>query len=207
MFEEELKTNEKYHRYIELKNNPLFLYIIGLNNKNIQPIITASDYNAAGIVFTDGRHILGGYQPKKRTPFISGIGGMKEPGETYMITAIRETLEELFDLDKIPEVLLDNLSQKLKDKKIIQNNTYISILCTFEDLNIIFDSLKEHNIVSRLYDEIPNTLHDLIFKRKINKDSEISELSILPLVNHDKRNPFIDSYFLSDFNQLLAQPI
>jgi dsDNA-specific endonuclease/ATPase MutS2 len=43
MFEEELKTNNKYKRYIELKNNPLFLYIIGLNNKKIQPIITLSD--------------------------------------------------------------------------------------------------------------------------------------------------------------------
>ena len=161
------------------------------------------DYNAAGIIFTDGRHVLGGYQPKKRTPFISGIGGMKEPGETYMFTAIRETLEELFDLENIPEIILNELVKKLKDKPTIQNNNYISIICTFEDLNIICNLLKEHNVESRLYDEIPNILHDLIFKRKINKDSEISELSILPLVNHDKRNPFVDLYFLSDFNQLL----
>jgi hypothetical protein len=203
MFQEELKTNEKYKRYLELKDNPLFLYIIGLNNKDIQPINISSDYIAAGIIFTDGRHILGGYQPKKRTPFISGIGGMKEPGETYMITAIRETLEELFDLENIPEELLNKLNQELKNKQIMQNNTYISIICTFEDLQIIFNLLKKHNIESRLYDEIPNNLYDLIFKRKINKDSEIAQLCILPLVNHDKKNLFVDSYFISDFAQLI----
>jgi hypothetical protein len=171
--------------------------------------ITSSinNYNAAGIIFTDRIHILGGYQPHKKTPFISGIGGMKEPGETYIITAIRETLEELFDLENIPTTLLNELVEKLKDKKIMQNNTYISIICTFEDLQIICNVLKEHNIVSRLYDEIPNNLSDLIFKRKINKDSEIAQLSILPLVNHDIKNPFIDSYFISDFNQLLDQHI
>lgn len=165
------------------------------------------DYNAAGIIFTDKIYILGGYQPHKKTPFISGIGGMKEPGETYIITAIRETIEELFDLENIPNILLNELVEKLKDKPTMQNDNYISIICTFEDLQIICNLLKEHNIVSRLYDEIPNNLSDLIFKRKINKDSEITQLCILPLVNHDIKNPFIHSYFISDLNQLLDQHI
>ena len=168
-------------------------------------LIDLSNYNAAGIIFTDERHILGGFQPHKKNPFISGIGGMKEPGETYMITAIRETLEELFDLQNIPEVLLNELNQKLKNKPIMQNDKYISIICTFEDLQIIFNLLKEYKIRSRLYDEIPNNLHDLIFKRNIHTDSEIAQLSILPLVNHDKKNPFVDSYFISDLNKLLVQ--
>ena len=130
-------------------------------------LIDLNDYNAAGIIFTDERHILGGYQPHKKTPFISGIGGMKEPGETYMITAIRETLEELFNLENISSIILNELIEKLKDKPNMQSNKYISIICTFDDLQIICNLLKDHNIVSRLYDEIPNTLHDLIFKRKM----------------------------------------
>jgi len=170
-------------------------------------LIDLNDYNAAGIIFTDKIHILGGYQPHKRTPFISGIGGMKELSETYMITAIRETLEELFDLENIPSILLYELVEKLKDKPIMQNDNYISVICTFEDLQIICNLLKEHNIVSRLYGEIPNNLSDLIFKRKINKDSEIAQLCILPLVNHNIKNPFIDSYFINDINQLLDQHV
>jgi hypothetical protein len=179
----------------------------GLYSAQVTSSVNLNSYNAAGIIFTNKIHILSGYQPHKKTPFISGIGGMKELGETYIITAIRETLEELFDLENIPSIILNELVEKLKDKPNMQNNNYVSIICTFEDLQIICNLLKEHNIVSRLYDEIPNNLSDLIFKRKINKDSEIAQLCILPLVNHDIKIPFIDSYFISDINQLLDQDI
>jgi hypothetical protein len=56
---------------------------------------------AAGIVFTNGTHILAGYQPRKKNPHISGLGGSKQKDESYMQTAWRETLEELFELKDI----------------------------------------------------------------------------------------------------------
>jgi hypothetical protein len=202
LFIKELDTNIKY---IELQNNHLFQYIIELNNKSIKPINVFSDYNAAGIIFTNGRQILGGYQPNKKNPFISGIGGMKEPGETYIITAIRETLEELFDIKDIPEMLLNDIQIFLISKKVILNGTYVSIICSFDDLHIILNLVKQYGIQSKLYNEIPNKLDDLIFKRKKHKDSEISELCLLPLVKHNNVNPFIDKYFIDDFNQLLEQ--
>jgi hypothetical protein len=49
---------------------------------------TKDEYTACGVVFTDGRHILAGYQPNKKNPCISGIGGMKEKGETHFDTAM-----------------------------------------------------------------------------------------------------------------------
>ena len=200
--ESELESNNKY---FELKNNPLFLYIIGVNDKNIQAINLLSDYESAGIIFSNGRHILAGYQPKKKNPFISGIGGMKNPGETYIITAIRETLEELFDLYYIPDVLLNELYTIFENKQFKANGKYICVICKFEDLLLIFNLLKKHNIKSRLYDQIPNSLNDLVFERKINKDSEISELCILPVVNHDIKNPFVSTSLISDFNLLLQK--
>ena len=55
----------------------------------------------AGIMFTDKNSVLAGYSSHKLA--ITGIGGKKKGDETAIQTAIRETVEELFELEEIPK--------------------------------------------------------------------------------------------------------
>jgi len=157
------------------------------------------EFVAAGVVFTNGTHILAGYQPNKKKPCISGIGGMKEDGETYYETALRETFEELFELYDVPDTLIHKIRETLQPLDIIFTEDYVNIIFTFTDLETLLDLMKLYSMKSDLYDDIPNNLHDFIFKRKrLNTKMEISHLCILPLVNHDISVPFIDPNFQSD---------
>jgi hypothetical protein len=58
------------------------------------------DYIAAGCIFTNQTHVLAALQTKRGVEKISGLGGMKKTGESCERTALRETLEELFELPK-----------------------------------------------------------------------------------------------------------
>lgn len=183
------------------------LFTRGKTLRNIPrlPILpNAEKYNAAGSVFTDGKLILAGYQPKKRKPFISGIGGGKEPGETYRDTALRETLEELFEFKEIPEKLKQDIHTSVIPEKLVQSNTYIMVVYNFQNLEKMLSLVKKHKMVSPLYDTIPTTLFDLMFKRKLNIGSpELSHLALLPLVKHSPGIPFVDGYFIEDMPLLL----
>jgi hypothetical protein len=162
-------------------------------------------FRSAGCVFTDGKLILAGYQPRKKRPFISGIGGKKEEGETYRLTALRETLEELFEFTAIPENLFDELMTITPDK-IIQNGTYISVIYSFEDLHSFLRIISKSKLKTALYDSVPLTLMDLIFKRKLIAETpEISHLALLPLVKHDISTPYVDSFFIEDMPILLEK--
>jgi hypothetical protein len=178
--------------------NCIFKKNIIYPNKEDFPSI--KDYKYAGIVFTNGRHILAGYQPHKKTPFISGIGGKKNENETYIKTAIRETLEELFQITNFPPKLLHEIQNILIGKKIILIDNYISILCTFSDLLRIIFLLEKNKIKSVLYGTLPSTLEELIFQRKKNRKAEISDLVLLPLAE----NLMIDECFLNDFKKIIA---
>ena len=169
----------------------------------------ADKYRGAGSVFTDGKIILAGYQPLKRKPFISGIGGKKEKGEMYMDTALRETVEELFEFKDIPAKLMDELKSRLIPQKVLQNDTYIIVVYTFIDLDTMLHIIAKYKLQSVLYDKAPMNLMELIFNRKLefNKDifykPEISHLSLLPLVEHSKINPFVNTYFIEDMPILM----
>lgn len=153
-------------------------------------------YNSAGIVFTNGTHFLAGYQPNKRKPFISGIGGSKNLAEKFLETAIRETIEELFDVI-VPCKLIFKIIDKLEPKKVIRNNDYMMVLYSFDDLKT-FLKICYKNIKSPIYNSIPRTLDDLLFKRKPTKTSEISQLCLLPIVDHPLELPFIDKNLVTD---------
>lgn len=186
------------------KTQKVYQRLVNTNAKDL------TKYKAAGSVFTDGKLILAGYQPKKRKPFISGIGGGKEASETYMDTAVRETLEELFEFKEIPEKLKQEIQTHVIPQRILQSGPYIMVVYTFDGLEEILKLVKKHNLNSPLYDFIPTTLLDLLFKRKLDISSnnlffkpEISHLCLLPLVQHSKSNPFVDAYFIEDMPLLL----
>jgi hypothetical protein len=156
-------------------------------------------YKAAGAVFTNGTHLLAAYQPYKEPATISGIGGSKEPGETVLYTAIRETLEELFDYKDVSVKMIEAIIESVPYKKIIKNGSYVFLLYTFDDLVKILRIVKGFKVASHLYKVFPLTLNDLVFSRILDPSVELTHLAILPLVTGLK----IDKNLMDDIPQII----
>ena len=148
----------------------------------------------AGCLFTNYNHVLAGYQPKKKIPFISGFGGKKINYETITETAIRETIEELFDINYVPFELIYRI-KKINPTKVVMQDNYLLFVYSFEQLLDILYISKEI-ISTNIYLSFPLTIPDLIFNRIINNKSEISQLCLLPYTKNIK----IDPIFILDIN-------
>lgn len=179
------------------------------NSINYVPLVNnfvtdADAFKAAGVAFTNGRHVLAGYQPHKKHPSISGIGGSKEKGESYMETALRECVEELFEPIGIPKSLFSKLAT-IAPQKVIQSGSYINVIYTFDDLDIMLKQMKRAGLISPLYIAFPKNLQELIMNRipaaslGPEKAVEISHLALLPVVEHSGET-FIDPYFMADMH-------
>lgn len=173
----------------------LFRYLCFNKEK---PSIKPVSYNCAGAIFTNGTHILAGYQPNKKTPFISGIGGRMEESEKFIETAIRESIEEILDIKIVPRKLIEDIIKNVEFKKTIENDSYSIVIYTFEDLFKILEIVSSHIKASPIYKKIPSDLEELIFQRFPSKESEISQLCILPIVNHSHTLPLVDINLLKD---------
>ena len=160
-------------------------------------------YDGAGCLFTNNQLVLAGYQPNKIASYISGIGGSKMPGETFQRTAYRETLEELFHMTKFPAGLIESIELILEPKRIIQNGTYVVIVLTFADLELILKACKYYKLASPVYYSIPLKLNDLILNRQVDLTAEITHLSLIPFA----KNVVIDPYFVEDLNISLGSEI
>ena len=145
----------------------------------------------AGCLFTNGTHVLAGYQGT-----INGIGGKAEEGEEPQATALREMLEEIFG------IVFDIEKVRLPPQKIIVKNAYNIFVYSFDDLEAMCSILKRSGVVSPMYSEIPTTVWDLIVKR-LPIESEVRALCLLPVVNHPRHMPFVEPYFISDIRALL----
>lgn len=146
---------------------------------------TLINFKAAGCVFTDGKYILAGYQPKRSEYNISGFGGSRLDGETYMQTALRETLEEFFEVDP-PRHLIDDIEQLLKPTATHINETYVLVQYTFEDLIKVLAYSKSACKHTDVYDVFPESLNDLIFNRNHTPRSEVHQLCLLPFKSNIK---------------------
>jgi hypothetical protein len=158
-----------------------------------------TNFKAAGCVFMSKTHILAAYQPNKKYSHISGLGGKREANETYMETALRETLEELFDLEA-PLNLIQRIKDTLIPRRILLEGSYVCIVYDLDQLvEILFlcnESLRQLDLYPG---GCPLTVEDLILKRSVMSRSEVSHLCLLPLINSLK----IDRFFLKDINNLL----
>lgn len=171
-----------------------------LEEKWDAPPVTS--YMGAGCMFHTNLHILGGYQPHKRRPFISGIGGSKEENEDYVQTALREMVEELFHVKLVNTTLIATLRQ-IKPEKIVMQKGYVILVYTFATLEKMITIVYDSGIISPLYATKPNSVCDLVFNRLVNKEAEISHLSILPFVKHRDSAVFIDREFVRDIRGIL----
>lgn len=175
--------------------------------QQINPIITDLTYKSAGLLFYSDKHVIGGYQPNKKTPFISGFGGKRKEGETFFETAIRETVEELFDIKDVPIELINKLRYSLIINETIQSNGYVMLSLFFPELIKLFQTCKEFKIKSPLYQKMPSTIEELIFQRKINKSAEISHIVLLPFVKCNDAEFYADEEYINDINTIIKQKI
>ena len=147
----------------------------------IDESVNPTTYTSAGVFFTNDTLFLGGYQTIDEDTFISGIGGTKEDGETYMDTALREMIEEIFDVVDVPKDLLVTLKRRFPPRIVFQQYTYIIATYSFKDLEKMLKAISKFGLKSRLYDTIPTTLYELVLFRYPTKDSEITQFLLLPL--------------------------
>jgi hypothetical protein len=154
------------------------------------------EYEGAGCLFTNKHLVLTGYQPSKSDPSMSGIGGVKKFGETFQETAFRETIEELFNIEKIPAGLVDAIEVSLTPETIAKNGSYVFIVLSFNDLETILRLCKSYRLKSPLYKKFPLTLKDLVFNRLPDSTAEISHLSLIPVA----KGIHVDPNFVKDLN-------
>jgi len=149
---------------------------------------------SSGCLFTNGTHVLAGWQKGS----LGGFGGKMEAGESWIETAWRETLEELFELAPKPiQTVIPIILERTKNSNIIRQDQYTAFVYSFKDLEKVMSILKTHHVVSPLYRRFPITVSELVFGRKQMvsrpviarvtrgagiKLPEISTLAILPLL-------------------------
>jgi hypothetical protein len=153
----------------------------------------------AGCVFSNGRHVLAGYQPNKKRPCITGIGGHREGDEPYYFTAYRETIEEIYHVSSVPTPLLELLVTKLPPKAVHMQKDYVMLFFTLGDFHAFLKICKTQKLKSPLYDKMPKTLSNCILTRNHMPEAEISSLCLLPIVkDHKKPSNFVHHSFLED---------
>ena len=161
-------------------------------------------YTAAGCVFVDGGTVLAGVQKQRLVvqgraePVLSGFGGTRESTDfDWIHTAIRETVEELFEVKVVPIALVQHLRLALPFKHVTETNGYVMIQYTFDDLTALMRLCG--SLRSPLYKVQPKTLLDLITKRDWRTiDCEIGALALQPLVD----GLTIDRLFEEDFGRI-----
>ena len=145
--------------------------------------ISSAPYEGAGCLFTNGTHVLAGYQPNKKVPLITGLGGKRLPSETNPLdTALRETIEELFHVSNIHQSTIEDIKSTAYPKKTFMNGSYHVFVYSFVDLECMFYILRLNHQDTTVYRTLPKTMNDLIFKREASQypDAEIRHLCLIP---------------------------
>lgn len=153
---------------------------------------------SGGCIFTDGTYVLAGLQVKNTQKLVSGFGGKALEAEESIHAALRETVEELLEIFDIPHII-DTIFVHFIPRRFFQNGTYLLLQYTFEDLEDILRTIQSYTVVSPVYETIPLTIQDLLFKRKRSETAEIQCLAFLPLADGMQ----FDDAFLSDIALLL----
>lgn len=164
------------------------------------------NFKSAGCLFTNDNYVLAGYQARKQKPFLSGLGGKRQGEETSFVTALREAIEELFELQTVSLEWIEEIYQSIPPLTVFQNGEYVILHYSFQNLEDMLYILSNKNISSPLYTVFPLTLQQLLFDRKkIHPPAEISHLALLPLLDHSFDTPLVSSHFLKDLRILLEK--
>jgi hypothetical protein len=177
---------------------------MGVTSSKTKPhnaLYSVIPFSAAGILFGNQTHVLAGYQPHKKNPCITGIGGSRNEGEPALQTAWRETIEELFDCKTIPPKLLKLCETNFVPHHWFNRGDYICFQYSFEDLKRFLKLVKQFCLQTPLYESYPTTLLDLLMNRKRSRSSEIESLCLLPIVRETTGLLHIHEEFCLDMDQ------
>ena len=133
----------------------------------------------AGIVFKTETHVLMGYQPDKA--MISGIGGKPKELEPMIHTAFREAIEELFGVQPTYWLIV-SIAEIFKNSRFVQNGGYTMFVLSFEDLVRFMSYVQASVQTSPYYAQFPQSIDDLLLRRRAPPDAEVTHLALIPLV-------------------------
>ena len=151
---------------------------------------------AAGVMFLRNNYdTLMGFTPKHS--HYSGFGGMREPEESILMTALREAVEELYGIR--PDVeLLDELVDRFSENPRYERDGYLFILIWFDEYPEFADIVRFHARRSPYYERFPKSIKSLVRKRRTVADMEITHLIVgTPMGNYDYP---VDPDFIADWD-------
>jgi len=151
---------------------------------------------AAGVMFLRNNYdTLMGFTPKRS--HYSGFGGMHEEGESILVTALREAVEELYGIHPDDE-LLDELVDRFAENPRYERDGYLFILIWFDEYPELADIVRFHARRSPYYERFPKSIKSLVRKRRSVADMEITRLIVgTPMGNYDYP---VDPDFIADWD-------
>lgn len=157
--------------------------------------------SSAGILCFSNTHVLAGVQKYKKRQ-IGGFGGKCEGSDVgFRDTAIREFLEELFNIRATP-TLAACIEPFLTIPTYITSHDYAIFFITLIELELILENLTYAGAKSPYYpDGFPRTIPRLIAERSMKVNGEISRVLLLSrqeIVSDKIRN--ISKYFRDDLS-------
>lgn len=147
------------------------------------------------MIFTDGSVVLCGWEPRKRRPGLYGIGGKAEDaadGRDYRLTAVRETIEELYGATPSAR-LVETVAAALcgdAGRATMVDGDYLMIRCSFRDLQRLLGLVAAARpaVFSPLYPtRLPRSLEELLFARCSAVATEVAQLCLLPVAQQVPR--------------------
>lgn len=157
------------------------------------------EYKSAGCLFTDSKTFLSGFQRKQQK--WTSFGGKKYHGETPFMTAMREVVEELFEI-RMSQQTLGILVCTIPFSFQNHDGSYIYYKYPFETIFQIIDILYSEGYQSPLYDSWPCSLEELVFRRKKNLTSEMETLALFSKDQIEELQPSMDAFFYKDLTKL-----
>ena len=160
-------------------------------SKSAPIYMTHSEYQAAGILFTEGPLALAGVQKERTlgltdTGTLSGFGGRREEEDIdWCHTAWREVIEELYNESVLPSTLIMTLRVKIPLREpATYNNGYVMFRLSFKDLEqaLRICANPKYKLHSNLYKKMPLTLQDLLMNRLPISNTEIGSLALIPII-------------------------
>ena len=161
-----------------------------------------TDYQAAGIIFTNNTHIISGYQEDSETKryAFSGFGGKKEDfdEEKPAYTAIREMLEELFDIQV--NLLNINIEKTNSNVELLQQMLDDLDNMSIIDINIHTDVKSHLNYLIELNQNMNIYSDEHIEKNKVRVNSLINQIMLIPVEKYIYHNSYVN--YVYNFDQL-----
>jgi len=151
-------------------------------------------FSAAGILFQYDTKFLSGWNPSLGA--WSGFGGKRRGTETSIQTAVREVVEELFQVN--PDIDdIDVLGELLSPFDFEQNGDYVVFFMNVSSLFQISVFLEKKGYRSPLYSSFPTNVVDLVEERKL-PEGNTYEVTHLCFLDASFSSGPIDKYFKSD---------